>query len=799
MAHPVFTNSWAAVRRAGSAAHAGWTWFRAKYRGKPVRMTVLLLLLALSGYLLYLDITIRDAFEGRKFALPARVYARALEVYPGLKLTPDEFVAELQAVGFHERPEPNEPASYKRTLKGVEFATREFMFWDGRQAPQRLRIEFDDAKVTLLQDRAAGDRDVPLLRLEPPVIGGIYPGHNEDRALLKLAQVPKTLIDALIAIEDRKYYSHWGIDPRGIARAVFKTVTGQRIEGGSTITQQLVKNFFLTSKRTLTRKATEVLMALLLETHYSKDEILETYFNEIYLGQDANRAIHGFGLASHFYFDRPLDRLELHELATLVGMVKGPGVYDPRKHPERALQRRNVVLQEMARLNFISQAQFVTARQQPLGVVHRPPTGTSPYPAFLQLVHRQLRRDYHEDDLRSEGLRIFTTLDPRTQRHAEQALTARLAQIEKARKTPAKTLEGAVVVTSTQHGEVLALVGGREARFAGYNRAIDAQRPIGSLAKPIVFLTALEDKDRYTLLTPLDDSRLVWRERGAADWEPKNYDRQFHGQVPLRISLANSYNVSTARLGIDLGVERILDKLVRFGIERRPPPYASSLLGAFELSPLEVAQLYQTFADGGFRTPLRAIREIVTAEGKPLQRYPLNVEPVAAPAPVYLLTAALQGVVREGTGQGLSVWLPAEVRAAGKTGTTDGLRDSWFAGYTGDRVAVVWIGRDDNQPTGLTGASGAMTVWGELMKGLKPEPLKPAQPENIELVRIDPLTGLRTAEDCETAVELPFIKGTAPTEKASCASPAALKQKAGGAPADKPAEKKKGWLQRVLE
>ncbi|MEK6551350.1 MAG: transglycosylase domain-containing protein, partial [Pseudomonadota bacterium] len=486
--------------------------------------------------------------------------------------------------------------------------------------------------------------------------------------------------------------------------------------------------------RTLTRKATEVLMALLLEMHYGKDEILETYFNEIYLGQDANRAIHGFGLASHFYFDRPLDRLELHELATLVGMVKGPGVYDPRKKPERTLHRRNIVLQEMARLNFITQAQFVEARQKPLGVVHRAPTGTSPYPAFLQLVHRQLRRDYHEDDLRSEGLRIFTTLDPRTQRHAEQALTARLAQIEKARKTPAKTLEGAVVVTSTQHGEVLALVGGRETRFAGYNRAIDAQRPIGSLAKPIVFLTALEDKDRYTLLTPLDDGPLVWRERGAADWEPKNYDRQFHGQVPLRIVLANSYNVSTARLGIDLGVDRILDKLVRFGIERRPPPYASSLLGAFELSPLEVAQLYQTFADGGFRTPLRAIREIVTAEGKPLQRYPLNVEPVAAPAPVYLLTAALQGVVREGTGQGLSYWLPPELRAAGKTGTTDGLRDSWFAGYTGDRVAVVWIGRDDNQPTGLTGASGAMTVWGELMKSLKPEPLKPALPENVELV-----------------------------------------------------------------
>ena len=287
-------------------------------------------------------------------------------------------------------------------------------------------------------------------------------------------------------------------------------------------------------------------------------------------------------------------------------------------------------------------------------MIHRAPTGTSPYPAFLQLVHRQLQRDYREEDLRSEGLRIFTTLDPRVQHQAEQALALRLGEIEKARRMAANTLEGAVVVSSTQNGEIQALVGGREARYAGYNRAIDAQRPIGSLAKPIVYLTALENPNRYTLITPLDDSPLVWSQPGTSDWKPQNYDHQFHGQVQLRTALAHSYNVSTARLGIELGVEHILDKLPLYGIERRPPPFASSLLGAFELSPVEVAQLYQTFADGGFRTPLRAIREIVTAEGKPLQRYPLNVEPVAAPAPVYLLTAALQGVVREGTAQSLT-------------------------------------------------------------------------------------------------------------------------------------------------
>jgi penicillin-binding protein 1B len=775
--------------------------FNFKSPGKTVRLAALLLLLGLSGYIFYLDVTIRAAFEGRKFALPARVYGRALEVYPGLKLTREQFVGEFKSIGYHESPQPDEAATYKLTLDGIEFTTRDFVFGDGPQPAQHLRIAFADGKVSLLQLRGSNDADLPLLRMEPPLIGGIYPGHNEDRELVRINQVPKLLTAALIATEDRKFYTHWGIDPRGIARALYKTVTGQRIEGGSTITQQLVKNFFLSSERTLTRKGTEALMALLLEMHYSKDEILETYLNEVFLGQDASRAIHGFGLASYFYFDRPLARLEPQQIAMLVGMVKGPSVYDPRNHPELALKRRNVVLQEMASQNVITQAQFLAARQKPLGVVQRAPAGTSPYPAFLQFVHRQLERDYREEDLRSEGLRIFTTLDPFVQHRAEEALQSRLAAIEKANRFAANTLEGAVVVSSTQTGEILAMVGGRDARYAGYNRALDAQRSIGSLAKPIVYLTALEDSQRYTLITPLDDSPLVWSQQGTPDWKPQNYDRQFHGQVQLRTALAHSYNVATARLGIALGVDNILDKLPLFGIERRPPPFASSLLGAFGLSPVEVSQLYQTFADGGFRTPLRAIRVIVTAEGKPLQRFPLNVEPVAPPAPVYLLTAALQGVVREGTAQSLINWLPAEMNVAGKTGTTDDLRDSWFAGYTGDRVAVVWVGRDDNQPTGLTGASGAMTVWGEMMKNIQPEPLEPAVPEEIEMVNVGPVSGLRYDEGCKAGVLLPFIKGSAPAQTSPCgtASADAAGAKAEAQPGAKQDTGKKNWFQRLFD
>jgi penicillin-binding protein 1B len=384
-------------------------------------------------------------------------------------------------------------------------------------------------------------------------------------------------------------------------------------------------------------------------------------------------------------------------------------------------------------------------------------------------------------------------------------LASRLAWIEKARKFSANTLEGAVVVSSTQTGEIQAMVGGRDARYAGFNRAIDAQRPIGSLAKPIVYLTALEDPQRYTLITPLDDNELVWSQPGTTDWKPQNYDHQFHDQVQLRTALELSYNVATARLGIELGVEHILDKLPLYGIEQRPPPFASSLLGAFGLSPVEVTQLYQTFADGGFRTPLRAIRAIVTADGKPLQRYPLNVEPVAPPAPVYLLTATLQGVVREGTAQSLINWLPAEMNVAGKTGTTDDLRDSWFAGYTGDRVAVVWVGRDDNTTSGLTGSSGAMTIWGEMMKNIQPEPLDPVMPEEIELVNIDPVSGLRYDDGCKAGMLLPFIKDSAPAETSPCRdwSEDVLKRnsdaKAEGKPEAKQDTKKRNWFQRLFD
>jgi penicillin-binding protein 1B len=754
-----------------------------------LRFALLSALLVAAGFTFYLDFRVRSEFEGRRFALPARIYARPLELHAGVKVRQSEVVDELKDAGYREVRQEAGDGWFYRSGDELEIAVRPFVFWDGPQAARRLHVQFDGNTVGSVKD--ADGKSLSLARLEPLPIGGIYPANNEDRVLVRLSEVPKPLIDTLIATEDRNFYTHHGFDLRGIARAAFSFVRGNGVQGGSTLTQQLVKNFFLTPERTFARKATELVMAVLLEAHYGKEEILETYLNEIYLGQDRDRAIHGVGLAALHYFGKTVDHLSLAEGALLVGMVKGPAVYDPYRHAQRALERRNLVLRETRDRGAITMQDYASARAAPLGVNAKASIGTSPHPAFLELVHRQLRREYDEADLRSEGLRIFTTLDPRVQGAAERTLAKRLAQYDKDKRFGTPGLEGSVVVTDSQTGEVEALVGGRDVRYRGFNRALDAARPVGSLLKPAIYLTALSEPSRYTLVTRLDDGPFVWKSKGAPDWEPANYDRKFHGEVPLRTALAQSYNVATARLGTEIGVDKVLVTIKRLGIERDLKPYAATLLGAVDLSPFEVAQMYQTIASGGFRTPLRAIREVTTQDGKPLKRYAIAVEPAFPPEPMYLITAAMQGVVREGTGAGLKNWIPADSAVAGKTGTTDEQRDAWFAGFTGDRLAVVWIGYDDNRAAHLSGAGAALPVWGELMATLAPEPLALPKPEGIETVLIDPQSGLRADAGCTGATELPFVQGSAPAERAPCATSL-------GVVVEEVKQKAKGWLQRIF-
>ncbi|MBK1650039.1 penicillin-binding protein 1B [Rhabdochromatium marinum] len=696
-------------------------------------ITVLLMVGAatvLGLYAVQLDHVVRSKFEGKRWALPARVYARPLELYQGRVLTPEALVGELQRLKYLDTTRVDRPGTYQRDGERVRFYTHGFRFWDGAERAALLEATFADGQVATLATLDQGP-GIALARLDPALIASIYPTHNEDRVLLTRAQLPELLVKTLLAVEDRNFYQHLGVDPKGILRAAYKNFSaGRTVEGASTLTQQLVKNFYLNQERTLKRKINEALMALLLDLRYSKDEILTAYANEVYMGQDGSRGIHGFGLASRFYFDRSLSELGPAETALLVAVLKGPSEYNPRRHPEKALERRNLVLDIMAHHQIISLAEAEQAKAQPLGLRDGGARPSGAYPAFVQLVRRQLQRDYREEDLRSEGLKIFTTLDPLIQTAAEQAIRERLPQLEKQRRFPPDTLESAAVVTSVAQGEVLALVGGRNVAFKGFNRALDAVRSIGSAIKPVIYLTALERPEQYSLVTSIPD-RPVNLRIGNDLWQPNNYDHRIHGQVPLYRALAKSYNLAAVNLGLELGVDEVAQTLHRLGVTRPITAVPAMLLGSVSLAPIEVAQVYQTIAAGGFRTPLRAIREVLDASGRPLTRYPLAVEPVARGDAAFMTQWAMRQVVEQGTATWLKQRLPEGLSVAGKTGTTNDLRDSWFAGFSGDKVTVVWVGRDNNQSTRLTGSSGALRVWGDLMASIDNQSLSDVPPEGV--------------------------------------------------------------------
>ena len=727
---------------------------------------LVLALLLLGGYAVYLGKTVRVKFEGKRWAVPAQIYARPLDLYVGATITPAQLKSELQFLGYRERSQVSAPGQWSQNGGRFTIHSREFTFWDGVEPGRAVVVEAGGGGIQRIR-QPRGD-DIDLMRLEPALVGSIYPAHNEDRVLVRRADLPAHLVDGLLAVEDRRFFEHAGVDLRGIVRALWVNIrAGRAVQGGSTLTQQLVKNFVLTSERSLTRKFNEALMALIVDARYAKDDILEAYANEIYLGQDGERAIHGFGLGAHFYFNRPLTELRLHETALLVALVKGASYYNPRRHPERALERRNLVIDQMVAQGFVEADEAKAAKAQPLDVSSQGAANAQRVPAFVDLVRRQLRRDYREEDLTSEGLRIFTAFDPWVQQQAGEALRKRLARIEKARRLETGSLQGAVVVASAQDGEIQAVVGGREAGFAGFNRALDAVRPIGSLVKPAVYLTALEQPQRYTLTTLINDVEVDLTLPNGKRWRPRNYDRQVRGPVPLHEALAQSLNLATVNLGLALTLPEVIDTLQALGVSRDIEAFPSLLLGALSLSPLEVTQVYQTFAAGGFRAPLRAIRAVLDTEQQPLQRYPLTVQQAADPRAVFLLNRNLVEVIEAGTGAGLQRQLPAGLQVAGKTGTTNDLRDSWFAGFSGDRVAVAWVGRDDNGPTGLTGSQGALPVWGDLMRGVDNLSLQMMPPSGVEYHWVDE-RGQLAAEHCEGAAAFPFIAGSQPSQVAAC-------------------------------
>jgi penicillin-binding protein 1B len=732
-----------------------------------VVLTGVALLLATILYTLYLDRIVQARFEGQRWAVPARVYGRPLAIYPGARVTEEQLREMLDGLGYRRQKNPDRPGSYSAYRGRVLLRTRPFQFPDIARGSDYLEVIIGKQGIESLKRADSGD-PIGHYRLEPRLIGSLASSHGEDRILLRRGDLPQTLVDGLIAVEDRNFEHHFGIDPLAIARAMLANIRATRVvQGGSTLTQQLVKNFFLTNERSLWRKFNEVLMALILEWRYSKDEILEAYANEIYLGQSGGKAVHGFALASRFYFNRPLQELDLSRTALMIALVRGPSAYDPRHHPERALQRRNLVLDLMRDQGLIDTDAAKWAKSLGLGI-EAGRLQVSGTPAFMDLVRRQLRRDYREEDLNAEGLRIFSTLDPWAQRQAETALSQQLTKLEQARKLPRNSLQGALTLVEVETGEVTALVGDRNPRYDGFNRALDAVRPVGSLIKPAVYLSALSQPERFNLMSQIED-KSIRLQGGTGDiWAPSNYDNQEHGMVSLEQGLVESLNLATVRLGLDVGMEPVISNLRALGIHRPLDPYPSMLLGAVSLSPLEMTQMYQTLANGGYQATLKAIRDVTDTDGKPLSRYPLAIKPAVDTRAVYLLRHALEEVTRSGTARALQWLLPSGAQVAGKTGTTDKLRDSWFAGFDRTRVGVVWVGRDDNGPMGLTGSAGAMRVWADLMQRIGLTPLLERPPIGIELVSIDPETGL-LGEGCEDARSTPFFKGSEPDRSAPCA------------------------------
>lgn len=706
----------------------------------------LLLLAAISIYLIYLDSKITTLFSGHKWQVPAQLYGRTLELAPGSHLNQAQFLDELSRLQYSADPRLNGPGQYHVSGATVTVVRRAFEFPDGADGMRAFSVEFAGDFVQRL---SSGDKPLQKARLEPQLLQHLVAAEQEDRELIRLADVPVPLRETLLLIEDREFYNHHGVSPLSIIRAFWQNLlAGRTVQGGSTLTQQLAKNMYTNQQRTYLRKVNEALIALVLDFRYSKDQILEAYLNEIFIGQFKDNPVHGLGLGSRLYFGKPLAELKPHEYAMLVGIIKGPSVYDPRRYADRALSRRDLILDLMAEHGILNHDQHNAAKQQPLDVIPLGQHLKGRFPAYIDKVRQELRQLVLDTSKLQQGLRVFTYLDPMAQQAAEQAMAARLSQLN-------DKIEGAMLVTDYQRGALKAIIGGRQMQYAGYNRALSARRQIGSIVKPVVYLGALQQPQQFHLGSVLQDSPMNLRS-GSRSWQPQNYDKKFRGPVPVVTALSQSLNIPTVRLGMQVGLPVLAGNLRKLGLERDVQLQPSSLLGAVELSPYEVAQLYQTMANKGLYLPLAAVSAITTQDGQLLHQRKVQTEQRVAQEPLYLLQYALNQATQNGTAGALAQQFP-RIRFAGKTGTSSDYRDSWFSGFDHETAIVVWLGRDDNQAIGLTGGSGALPVFSGYFARMPPNSLFRAVPDKIRKQFISKLSGRVVAESCVNVLLLPVI------------------------------------------
>ncbi|MCS2160708.1 bifunctional glycosyl transferase/transpeptidase [Scandinavium sp. H11S7] len=704
----------------------GWFWLLVKLG------IVFAVLMAIYG--VYLDQKIRARIDGKVWQLPAAVYGRMVNLEPDMPVSKNEMVRLLTATQYRQVTAMTRPGEFTVQSNSIEMIRRPFDFPDSKEGQVRARLTFDGDHLDSITNMD-NNRQFGFFRLDPRLITMMSSPNGEQRLFVPRSGFPDLLIDTLIATEDRHFYEHDGISFYSMGRAVLANLTaGRTVQGASTLTQQLVKNLFLSSERSYWRKANEAYMALIMDARYSKDRILELYMNEVYLGQSGDNEIRGFPLASLYYFGRPVEELSLDQQALLVGMVKGASIYNPWRNPKLALERRNLVLRLLQQQKVIDQELYDMLSARPLGV--QPRGGViSPQPAFMQMVRQELQAKLGDKVKDLSGVKIFTTFDSVAQDAAEKAATEGIPILKKQRKL--SDLETAMVIVDRMTGEVRAMVGGAEPQYAGYNRAMQARRSIGSLAKPATYLTALSQANTYRLNTWIADAPVTIHLSNGQTWSPQNDDKRFSGQVMLVDALTRSMNVPTVNLGMALGLPAITDTWQKLGVPKdQLSAVPAMILGALNLTPIEVAQAFQTISSGGNRATLSALRSVIAEDGTVLyQSYPQAERAVPAQA-AYMTLWTMQQVVQRGTGRQLGAKYP-NLHLAGKTGTTNNNVDTWFAGVDGREVVITWVGRDNNQPTKLYGASGAMSIYQRYLSNESPIPLDLTPPEDIVNMSVD--------------------------------------------------------------
>ena len=721
-------------------------------------LSLIIFLIISIAYVSILDSKVVNKLDGVLWTVPAKVYARPLELAEGGKINVDVLKKELEILSYElTKGIPDTPGEFSQSQQSVNIFIRGF----GSQEPGLYRLKIENDKIDSIKRKDGISID--LIQLEPLSIGGMFPSHLQDRILLNFSQVPKDLEEMILVVEDRNFYSHKGISLKSIMRAFIKNTRALGIEeGGSTITQQLAKSLFFSPEQTIRRKIKEAIAALLIEMHYSKQEILLAYINDVFIAQSGRRAIHGFGLASQFFFGTDLKNLSLDQKALLVGMLKGPSLYSPINNPDRAKTRRDLVLSLIKNDSLITEEEYLDLKGKSLKVIPPSFKSLSKYPAFNDIVILDLRKNFDDSDLRTKGLKIITNLDPVVQDYLEESIKDTKLKLKRKYGSQLNGLEGAGIVIDSFSGEVVAAIGSTKPNNYGFNRAINAVRPIGSLVKPFIYLSALQHYTKYNLSTLLDDSKLSVSLPGSKPWEPNNFDKKFHGNVPLHVALSESYNVATTRLGMDLGYSVVQETFTKLGIEKKIPKYPSIFVGSFEMTPLEAIQAYQTIASEGFYSPLNSIRTVESSGDVLSLSYPYKVEQRFRPEPIYLLKFVLKQTFISGTARGFSSRVIEKWKTGGKTGTSDDQRDSWFVGYAGNYLMVVWLGFDDNRKSPLTGRTGALQVWKNFMSRLDPIAYEVRKPSRIRYEWVDAKDGLLSGERCKGSILIPFVEGTEP-------------------------------------